>query len=61
MRCRSALTRIDAMRTGELPAEERHDRGTHTLVRHVHHAHAGDFREELHGQVRLTTAAAGRI
>ena len=24
MRCRSALTRIDAMRTGELAADERH-------------------------------------
>jgi hypothetical protein len=29
MRCRSALTRIDAMRTGELSAEERHELHDH--------------------------------
>ena len=29
MRCRSALTRIDAMRTGELPAGERHELHDH--------------------------------
>lgn len=56
MRCRSALTRIDAMRTGELPGREANDVKKHLRTCESCDESAGDLRELAQAVKRLAAA-----